>query len=176
MQDTSARPLRRRRSVLYMPAGNARALAKADTLDADTVIFDLEDSVDPAAKDDAREALRTFFRESRPKRPECVIRINALADPLGTEDLLAARACMPDAILLDWNIGLVSSEPRAGRVSTCALGMSLLMALLWRTARRVARPVRRCGSGSHGRGGDHWRTEARERSRHSLAGLEETLH
>ena len=100
MQDTPARPLRRRRSVLYMPAGNARALAKADTLDADTVIFDLEDSVDPAAKDDAREALRTFFRETRPKRPECVIRINALAGPWGTEDLLAARACMPDAILL----------------------------------------------------------------------------
>ena len=100
MQDTPARPLRRRRSVLYMPAGNARALAKADTLDADTVIFDLEDSVDPAAKDEAREALRTFFRETRPKRPECVIRINALAGPWGTEDLLAARACMPDAILL----------------------------------------------------------------------------
>ncbi|MCC0031464.1 MAG: CoA ester lyase [Brucellaceae bacterium] len=100
MQDTPARPLRRRRSVLYMPAGNARALAKADTLDADTVIFDLEDSVDPAAKDDAREALRTFFRDTRPKRPECVIRINALAGPWGTEDLLAARACMPDAILL----------------------------------------------------------------------------
>ena len=100
MQDMPARPLRRRRSVLYMPAGNARALAKADTLDADTVIFDLEDSVDPAAKDEAREALRTFFRETRPKRPECVIRINALAGPWGTEDLLAARACMPDAILL----------------------------------------------------------------------------
>ena len=100
MQDMPARPLRRRRSVLYMPAGNARALAKADTLDADTVIFDLEDSVDPVAKDDAREALRTFFSETRPKRPECVIRINALAGPWGTEDLLAARACMPDAILL----------------------------------------------------------------------------
>lgn len=100
MSDAPARPPRRRRSVLYMPAGNARALAKADTLDADTVIFDLEDSVDPAAKGEAREALRNFFRDNRPTRPECVIRINALQGPWGTEDLLAARACMPDAILL----------------------------------------------------------------------------
>ncbi len=83
-----------------MPAGNERALAKADTVDADVVIFDLEDAVDPAAKDDAREALRDFFRERRPKRPECVIRINALDSEWGTEDMLAARACLPDAILV----------------------------------------------------------------------------
>ena len=96
----SRRPIRPRRSVLYVPAGNARALAKVRTLEADAVIFDLEDATAPEAKADAREALRVFFRDSRPDGPELVIRINSLDSPFGGEDLLAARACLPDAILL----------------------------------------------------------------------------
>ncbi|WP_420407764.1 HpcH/HpaI aldolase/citrate lyase family protein [Hoeflea sp.] len=100
----SSRPIRSRRSVLYVPAGNARALAKLPQLGCDCVIFDLEDSTAPDAKDDAREALRTFFREGGaarlPGRMETVVRINSLATPWGAEDLLAARGCRPDAILI----------------------------------------------------------------------------
>lgn len=94
------RPYRRRRSVLYVPASNEKALAKIASLDADAIVFDLEDSVAPEAKADARERLREFLRTNRPQGKEIVIRINPLASEWGAEDLLAARACKPDAILL----------------------------------------------------------------------------
>lgn len=91
---------RPRRSVLYVPASNAKALAKIASLDADAVIFDLEDAVAPDAKDDAREALRDYFHTNPTSTAERVIRINSLTTEWGAEDLLAARACKPDAILL----------------------------------------------------------------------------
>lgn len=99
-EEQTSRPARPRRSVLYVPAGNARALAKSRTLHADAIVYDLEDSLAPDAKAGAREALRGFFREGRPDKAEVVIRINALDTAWGGEDLLAARACGPDAILL----------------------------------------------------------------------------
>jgi len=99
-----SRPVRPRRSVLYLPAGNARALARLPDLGCDSVIFDLEDSVAPDAKAEARESLRTFFADGRagalPAGMEKIIRINALSSPWGGEDLLAARGCRPDAILI----------------------------------------------------------------------------
>lgn len=91
---------RPRRAVLYVPATNARALAKANTLACDAVVIDLEDAVAPEAKDEAREALRVFFGAGPARDREWVIRINPLAGDWGTEDLLAARACRPDAILI----------------------------------------------------------------------------
>jgi citrate lyase subunit beta / citryl-CoA lyase len=96
----ATRPQRPRRSSLYVPATNTRAMEKAAGLACDTLIFDLEDSVAPDAKDLAREALRTHLAASRPKGREIVVRINALSTPWGTEDLLAARALRVDAILL----------------------------------------------------------------------------
>lgn len=91
---------RPRRSVLFVPASNERAIAKLASLECDAVIFDLEDAVAPEAKADARENLRGFFAARGEGGPECVIRINPLASEWGTEDLLAARACKPDAVLL----------------------------------------------------------------------------
>lgn len=103
-QTSSARPVRPRRSVLYLPATNSRALDKLPGLSCDCVIFDLEDSVAPGAKDEARESLRSFFKDGRakalPNGMETIIRINTLASPWGGEDLLAARGCKPDAILI----------------------------------------------------------------------------
>ena len=93
-------PQRPRRSVLFVPASNAKAIAKLASLDCDAVIFDLEDAVAPEAKAAARENLRTYFDARRQGGPECVIRVNPLASEWGTEDLLAVRACKPDAILL----------------------------------------------------------------------------
>ena len=99
-----SRPVRPRRSVLYLPANNSRALDKLPGLSCDSVVFDLEDSITPGAKDEAREALRKFFSDGRaanlPAGMEKVIRINALSSPWGSEDLLAARGCKPDAILI----------------------------------------------------------------------------
>jgi citrate lyase subunit beta/citryl-CoA lyase len=83
-----------------VPATNEKALAKLPSLDCDVAIVDLEDSVAPERKQAARERLRDFFRESERGGKEMVIRINALSGEWGAEDLIAARACRPDAILL----------------------------------------------------------------------------
>ncbi len=89
-----------RRSVLYVPANNAKALAKLAGLACDAVIFDLEDAVAPTGKAAAREALRDHFRTTPDAPHERIIRINPLASEWGAEDLLAACACRPDAVLV----------------------------------------------------------------------------
>lgn len=91
---------RPRRSVLYMPGSNERALEKAKTIPADAVIFDLEDSVAPDAKALAREQVSAAVRNGGYGGREIVIRVNALETPWGTDDLLAACAAAPDAILV----------------------------------------------------------------------------
>ena len=93
----TARP---RRSVLYMPGSNARALAKATTLAADALIFDLEDAVAPGAKEAAREQVCAAVRSGGYSHREVVIRINGLDTPWGSADLAAAAAAAPDAVLL----------------------------------------------------------------------------
>jgi citrate lyase subunit beta/citryl-CoA lyase len=94
------RPLRLRRSVLYVPAANEKAVAKSEMLACDAIIYDLEDAVAPAAKEEARERLRDHFKAYPESDRERVIRINALTCAFGPEDFLAARACKPDAILI----------------------------------------------------------------------------
>lgn len=91
------RPLR---SVLYMPASNARALEKARELDVDAVIFDLEDSVAPEAKPEARAQAVRAVAEGGYGRRQIAIRTNGLATPWGAADLEAAVAAAPDAILI----------------------------------------------------------------------------
>jgi citrate lyase subunit beta/citryl-CoA lyase len=91
---------RPRRSVLYVPTSNERALAKIASLACDAVILDLEDAVAPSEKSDARERLKAFLT-GRPKSgPEIVIRINPLSGEWGADDLALAGLAEPDAILL----------------------------------------------------------------------------
>jgi citrate lyase subunit beta/citryl-CoA lyase len=91
---------RPRRSVLYMPGSNERALAKAKTIPADALIFDLEDAVAPDAKALARDQVSAAVKGGGYGGREIVIRVNALETPWGTEDLLAACDAEPDAILV----------------------------------------------------------------------------
>jgi citrate lyase subunit beta/citryl-CoA lyase len=98
--DPASATWRPRRSVLFVPAANERALAKIPSLDCDAVIIDLEDSVAPAEKANARERMRTILKARERTRHEIIVRINALDGAWGTEDLLAARAAGVDAILL----------------------------------------------------------------------------
>jgi citrate lyase subunit beta / citryl-CoA lyase len=93
-------PIRPRRSALYMPGSNARAIEKAKTLAADVVIFDLEDAVAPDAKAQAREQVCAAVQAGGYGLRELVIRINALETPWGEADLAAAIAAAPDAILV----------------------------------------------------------------------------
>ena len=95
--DTSARP---RRSVLYMPAANTRALEKARTLAADALIFDLEDAVAPDAKEQARDNVVMAARSKGYGRREIAIRCNGLSTPWGKADVAAIAASGADAILV----------------------------------------------------------------------------
>lgn len=94
---TVARP---RRSCLYMPGANAKALEKAKTLAADVLLLDLEDSVAPEAKDDARGQVAAAVKAGGYGRREVVIRINALTTPWGRDDLAAAGQAGPDGVLV----------------------------------------------------------------------------
>jgi citrate lyase subunit beta/citryl-CoA lyase len=91
---------RPRRSALYMPASNARAIEKAKGLDCDVVIFDLEDAVAPEAKPAARDQATQAVRDGGFGRRELAIRCNGLDTPWGADDLKAAAEVGPDAILV----------------------------------------------------------------------------
>lgn len=96
MHPADSRP---RRSVLYVPASNERALSKIATLACDAVILDLEDAVAPSEKVLARERLATFMKK-RPTGPEIIVRINSLAGEWGADDLALVASLQPDAILI----------------------------------------------------------------------------
>jgi citrate lyase subunit beta/citryl-CoA lyase len=92
--------IRPRRSVLYMPGSNPRALEKARALPADCLLFDLEDAVAPEAKLEARGLVCSAVNAGGFGRREIIVRINALGSPWGEADLVAAAAACPDAILV----------------------------------------------------------------------------
>jgi citrate lyase subunit beta/citryl-CoA lyase len=90
---------RPRRSLLYMPGSNARAMEKARELPADVVILDLEDAVAPDAKAKARELIIAALKQGGFGRREVIVRINGL-DTQWWQDDLAVAAANPDAILV----------------------------------------------------------------------------
>jgi citrate lyase subunit beta/citryl-CoA lyase len=92
--------VRPRRSLLYMPGSNARALEKAKSLPADGLILDLEDAVAPDAKQTARAQVCEAVKARGFGTREVVIRINALSTAWGAADLAAAKDAKPDAVLV----------------------------------------------------------------------------
>ena len=99
MSASSPSAIRPRRSVLYMPGANERALEKAKTLPADSLILDLEDAVAPEAKLEARERVCAMVKAGGYGPRELVIRINGMDTEWGDGDLKAAVATRPHAIL-----------------------------------------------------------------------------
>jgi len=93
----SARP---RRSVLYMPSSNAKALEKAKSIPCDAIIFDLEDAVAPDAKPAAREQAVAAATSGEYGHRELTIRCNALSTPWGPDDVAAAGAAKPSAVVI----------------------------------------------------------------------------
>jgi citrate lyase subunit beta/citryl-CoA lyase len=91
--------IRPRRSVLYMPGSNARAMEKARTLPADAIILDLEDAVAPDAKAPAREAILAALTQGGFGKREVMVRINGLDTDWWRDDL-AVVAAGPDAIVV----------------------------------------------------------------------------
>ncbi|HKA75883.1 MAG TPA: CoA ester lyase [Pseudolabrys sp.] len=92
--------VRPHRSVLYMPGSNSRALEKAKTLPSDGVIFDLEDSVAPEAKETARRQVADAVKAGGFGAREVVIRVNSIDTPWHADDLSAAAHAAPDVILV----------------------------------------------------------------------------
>ena len=92
--------LRPRRSVLYMPAANERALEKAKTIAADAIIFDLEDAVAPDAKPDARAKAVAAVQSGEYGNRELTIRCNGLDTQWGADDIAAAGAAGPSAVVI----------------------------------------------------------------------------
>ena len=117
--------IRPHRSVLYMPGSNARALEKAKSLSADALIMDLEDSVSPDSKSEARDLVTQATMAANNgeygNRIIC-IRVNGLDTPWGEDDLKAAAKAKPDAILLSKVNG--AADVHAAERILEALGLS----------------------------------------------------
>ena len=92
--------LRPRRSVLYVPGDNERALQKTQSLAADAIIIDLEDSVAPANKEEARARATEAIRQGGFGSREIILRVNPIETPWGMADLHAGLAAAPHAILV----------------------------------------------------------------------------
>jgi len=118
-----ARP---RRSALYMPASNARAVEKARDLPCDVVILDLEDAVAPDAKVEARALAAAAVQAGGFGSREVVIRINGLDTLWGAEDLAAAARAAPDAIL----VPKVSSAADVAACDGALVGKTRLWAMI----------------------------------------------
>ena len=92
--------LRPRRSVLYMPAANERALEKAKTIASDALIFDLEDAVSPESKDAARDNAVKAASSGEYGKREITIRCNGLDTPWGAADIAAAAKSCASSIVI----------------------------------------------------------------------------
>lgn len=119
--------IRPRRSVLYLPGSNERALEKATALDADALIVDLEDAVAPDAKVQARANACAAVQSGEYGHRELAIRVNAIGTPWHDDDIAAAAAAGPDAILVpkvespNQVVDLVAAIEAAGAPETTQL-------------------------------------------------------
>jgi citrate lyase subunit beta / citryl-CoA lyase len=88
------------RSMLFVPGDSEKKLAKSESVDADALILDLEDSVDPARKPQARALVADFLRQNRSRHSSVWVRINALWERDGEEDLAGIAPAQPAGIVL----------------------------------------------------------------------------
>ena len=129
--------IRPRRSLLFMPGSNARAIEKAASLPADGIILDLEDAVAPDAKAAAREAIARAVAAKGFGRREVLIRINALDSPWWIEDVAMAAAAKPDGILVPKISTVADLAAIADRLSDLNADMSIRVWAMIETARAV---------------------------------------
>lgn len=148
MSEYNDRP---RRSALFLPGSNARALEKARELPCDIVIIDLEDAVAPEAKDAARAAALDAVAQGGFGHRELVVRVNALDSEWGAADLAAVARSSADAVLVPkidgpedvfrYNAALHNAPPRMQlwtMIETCASVMNLSAIAACAPASRLA--------------------------------------
>lgn len=100
MTDAMRPAQRPRRSVLYVPGSNEKALKKSRTLDADVLILDLEDSVSPHRKEEARHSVLRILESDGHPGKELVVRVNGIGTPWHAGDVAAMEASQPDGLLV----------------------------------------------------------------------------
>lgn len=125
---------RPRRSVIYVPAVNPKAMAKIRSLDVDAVVFDLEDAVAPDQKAAARQGLIEAFAAGGFGHRETVIRINGLDSPDWRSDVAAAARCRPDAVLLPKVSAPQDLATLAAELAAAGLATATLWAMVETTA------------------------------------------
>ncbi|MTI44048.1 citrate lyase subunit beta/citryl-CoA lyase [Roseibium hamelinense] len=136
-----------RRSALYMPGSNARALEKAKTLDVDCLILDLEDAVAPDSKAKAREQIVSAVTEGGYGDREVIIRVNGADTPWGQEDLEAAVHANPDALLVPKVNSAADLEQVAQRLNVLGASPSLKVWAMMETPHAIlnAAEIGACG-------------------------------
>jgi citrate lyase subunit beta / citryl-CoA lyase len=129
--------IRPRRSLLFMPGSNARALEKARNLPADGIILDLEDSVAPEAKAIARDQIAQAIAAKGFGRREVLIRVNALDSPWWIDDVNMAGKAQPDGILFPKISSVDDLKTIADRLSDISADTSIKVWAMIETARAV---------------------------------------
>jgi citrate lyase subunit beta/citryl-CoA lyase len=129
--------IRPRRSLLFMPGSNARALEKARNLPADGIILDLEDSVAPDAKALARDQIAQAIAEKAFGKRELLIRVNALDSPWWMDDVAMAGKAAPDGILVPKISSVQDLNAIADRLSDINADTSIKVWVMIETARGV---------------------------------------
>jgi len=129
--------IRPRRSMLFMPGSNPRALEKARTLPADGIILDLEDAVAPDAKGSAREAIAQTLAAGGFGRREVIVRINALDSPWWIDDVTMAGKAKPDGILVPKISSVEDLGAIADRLSDIGADMSIKVWAMIETSRAI---------------------------------------
>src|SRR3954471_22344882 len=128
---------RPRRSLLFMPGSNARALEKARSLPADGIILDLEDAVAPEAKGLARDQIAAAVAAGGFGRREVLIRINALDSPWWIDDVTMAGKARPDGILVPKISSVKDLTAIADRLSDINAPISIRVWAMIETSRAV---------------------------------------
>jgi len=129
--------IRPRRSLLFMPGSNPRALEKARTLPVDGVILDLEDAVAPDAKAVARDNIAQAVAAGGYGKREVLIRINALDSPWWIDDVAMAARAKPDGILVPKVSSVEDLAAVAGRLSDAGADLSIKVWAMIETSRAI---------------------------------------
>ena len=129
--------IRPRRSLLFMPGSNARALEKARNLPADGIILDLEDSVAPDAKALARDQIAKAIAAGGFGKREILIRVNSLDTPWWVDDVTMAGKARPDGILVPKISSVADLNAIADRLSDINADISIRVWAMIETARAV---------------------------------------
>ncbi|MGM5029630.1 HpcH/HpaI aldolase/citrate lyase family protein [Tardiphaga sp. 20_F10_N6_6] len=129
--------IRPRRSHLFMPGSNPRALEKARTVAADGIILDLEDAVAPDAKGTARDAIAQTLNAGGFGKREVIIRINALDSPWWIDDVTMAGKAKPDGILVPKISSVEDLSAVADRLSDIGADMSIKVWAMIETSRAI---------------------------------------